>query len=219
MTVLGVGSFVFGERTDAIVCYPDDHASDDLVEDAYRRTVLPLALQALGSEILHASAVSGPKGVLALCAVSGTGKSTLAYALSKRGFPLWSDDAVQFQIGEAGTQAVPLPFALRLKEPSVAFFGDVEAPLVTDVASMALAAIFVLERGSELELARLSSLDAFPAVLTHAYYFDLDDAERKREMMNAYLQLVSRVPVFRLILPEGLERIAEVVDTVREAAA
>jgi hypothetical protein len=218
MTVLGVGSFVFGEPSEPIVCYPDSAATDELVADAYRRTVLPLALQALGSEILHASAVSGPKGVLALCAVSGTGKSTLAYALSTQGFPLWSDDAVQFKIRDGGADALPLPFALRLKEPSVAFFGDVEPPTVKEASTMALAAIYVLERGAELELTRLSSVDAFPAVLTHAYYFDLDDADRKREMMNAYLQLVSRVPVFRLVLPEGLPRIEEVVDAIREAA-
>jgi hypothetical protein len=219
MTVVGAGSFVFGDRTEPIVGYPSDEATDELVEDAYRRTVLPLALQALGSEILHASAVSSPNGVLALCAVSGTGKSTLAYALSKRGFPLWSDDAVQFTIDDARTVALPLPFALRLKKPSVEFFGDVEQPTVIGASAMPLAAIYVLERGVELELTRLSSTDAFPAVLAHAYYFDLDDADRKRDMMNRYLQLVTRVPTFRLVLPEGLDHIDEVVAAVSESAA
>jgi hypothetical protein len=132
---------------------------------------------------------------------------------------LWSDDAVQFAIEEDRAEALPLPFALRLKKQSVEFFGDVEQPSATDVSAMPLAAIYVLERGADLELTRLSSADAFPAVLAHAYYFDLDDADRKRDMMHRYLQLVSRVPALRLVLPEGLDHIDEVVAAVSESAA
>jgi hypothetical protein len=217
MTVIGVGSFVFSEPSQPIVAYPDETAGDDLVEDAYRRTVLPLALQALGSEVLHASAVSAPNGVLALCAVSGTGKSTLASALSRAGFSLWADDAVQFTSNQDHVGAIPLPFALRLKGESVGLFGDVEPPVQTDFSPVPLAAIYVLGRGNEIELTAIESVDAFPAVLTHAYCFDLDDAVRKRIMMDSYLKLVSRVPVFRLVIPEGLQHIGKVVAAIQEA--
>jgi hypothetical protein len=215
MTVLGVGSFVFAGRTGPIVGYPSDGATDELVEDAYRRTVLPLALQAVGSEILHASAVSTPAGTIALCAVSGTGKSTLAYALSRNGFPLWSDDAVQFRVDKGRVVAIPLPFALRLKAESIAFFGTVEPQRVHEVPPAPLAAIYVLERGDELNLEQMATVDAFPAVLTHAYCFELEDAGRKREMMEAYLQLVSSVPIVRLVVPQGLEHLDKVVHAIR----
>jgi hypothetical protein len=216
VTVPGVGSFVFRQLSDPIVGYPDQGVSDRLVEDAHRRTILPLALQALGREVLHASAVLAPSGVLALCAVSGTGKSTTAAAIGRRGLPLWADDAVQFSITGSTVEAIPLPFVLRLKDnPSLP--SEVYAP-----PAAPLAAVFILERddsGSDVSITRLEAVDAFPAVLTHAYCFDLDDAERKRRMMDSYLALVTRVPVFRVASPTGLEHVAGVVDRILDAHA
>src|SRR5438045_2629057 len=89
-------------------------ADPDLIRDAFERNVLPMAIQALGGEALHASGVVGSSGVVAFCGESGTGKSTLACALSARGYRLWADDAVAFEPGDGGLVAVPLPFQLRL---------------------------------------------------------------------------------------------------------
>jgi hypothetical protein len=217
MTVLGVGSFVFAGLDTAVVGYPDSGAPDELVEDAYRRTVLPLALQALGREVLHASAVLGPDGVIALCAVSGTGKSTIAYALSQRGYHLWSDDAVQFSIEGAGVEAIPLPFTLRLKHDSAEFFGSVEPMSVAQSSPDRLDAIYVLERAPAETVRQLDPVDAFPAVLTHAYCFDLGDTERKRRMMDMYLRLAVQVPTFHVGVPKGLDHVETVVDSIVEA--
>ncbi len=79
-------------------------ASPDSIEDTYRRGVLPLVLQLRGHEVLHASAVSTASGLLVLCGVSGTGKSTFAYGLSRRGYPLWADDAVVLDIEDEDTK-------------------------------------------------------------------------------------------------------------------
>lgn len=43
---------------------------------------------------LHASAITTKRGLSLFCAPSGTGKSTLALQLYKRGYPLFSDDKV-----------------------------------------------------------------------------------------------------------------------------
>jgi hypothetical protein len=218
MTVVGVGSFVFGDSAESVVAHPQPGVDDSLVEDAYRRTVLPLALQASGSEVLHASAVLTPPGVIALCAVSGTGKSTLAYALDVRGYPLWADDAVQFKVGSEQVDALPVPFTLRLKGEAATKFGALPAGVQHSDAAP-LAGVFVLERGSGATVTRLSSGDAFAAVLTHAYCFDLNDAERKRAMTDAYLRLCALVPVFHATLPDGLERLDESVDAILSTVA
>jgi hypothetical protein len=217
MTIPRVGSFLFGELTAPVVAYPDSQASDDLVEDAYRRTVLPLGLQALGREVLHASAVLTRNGVLALCAVSGIGKSTTAYAISRRGYQLWADDAVQFSIGGDDVEAIPLPFTLRLKGPSSLPGRQTEG--VHQPPAAPLAAICVLDRvaGDDVTVSTLDAVDAFPAVLTHAYCFDLGNGERKRRMMDSYLALVVRVPVFRVSFPAGLEHLERVADSILQA--
>jgi hypothetical protein len=225
MLLPGVGAFVFANDTDAVEAFPEDAASDALVEDSFRRIVLPMALQARGRQVLHASGVLGPKGVVALCAVSETGKSTLAFGLGSRGFQPWADDAVAFELTDDGVVALPLPFTLRLRPESAAFFGRDEPdvagePTLGEPAQ--LAAICVVERlpsadGVPIEIEPLDSVDAFPAVLTHAYCFSLEDDDRKRGLVQEYLELVTRVPVLRVRLREGLERLPKVLDAIAAA--
>jgi hypothetical protein len=219
MQVPGVGAFFFGPDSQPIVAYPEDGVGEGLLRDAFERMVLPMALQALGREVLHASGVVGPRGVLALCAVSGTGKSTLAYGLSRRGHPLWADDAVAFDLGEDSVVTGALPFALQLREPSAAHFAarGEAAPeaSVSTLDSARLDAVCVVERVSEPErqgVVRLDPTDAFPAVLSHGYCFTLEDVGRKERMMSTYLELVEVVPVFWLAIGSALEGLDRTLD-------
>ena len=105
----GIGSYRV-EPDGAVLAVPEPKASYALVLDAYRRTVLPQALQFFGREVLHASAVVGPNGVVGFCAYSQTGKSTLAFALAQRGYRPWADDALAFETrrGDLGGTCAPL---------------------------------------------------------------------------------------------------------------
>jgi hypothetical protein len=223
MLLPGVGSFWFSDQDERVEAFLDEAVSDLLAEDAFRRIVLPMALQARGQEVLHASGVLGPSGVIALCAVSETGKSTLAYGLAARGHALWADDAVAFVLGDR-VEAVPLPFTLRLRPQSAAYFDEEGSPELQLGDDAEVAAICVLERlpgseGEPVEIQRLDPVDAFPAVLAHAYSFSLENAARKRAMMDAYLELVTRVPVLRVRLREGLDRLPAILDALEAAVA
>jgi hypothetical protein len=217
--VPGVASFAIeaGERVRAV---PEPPATSELVLDVFGRTVLPIALQAGGRELLHASAVRLAQGVVAFSAVSETGKSTFAYGLGQRGHPVWADDAVCFDTAGPGTLAVPLPFAVRLRPGSAEFFEDRgEARSFDDGGREAvpLAALFVLERlgaGEGVECTRLSSAEAFPAALAHAYYLNTDDRERTSRMVAEYMELVVSVPVFKLAFEPGLDRLPTLFDLV-----
>jgi len=85
MHLPGLATFRFDSQSCNVTAFVDSPDCPDSVLDAFRRAVLPMALQARGLEVLHASAVRTPRGVLALCAVAETGKSTLACGLSQRG--------------------------------------------------------------------------------------------------------------------------------------
>ena len=192
------------------------------IRDAHRRLVLPLALQILGQEVLHASAVAVEAGAVAFCASSGTGKSTVAYSLARRGHPPCADDAVAIEFGRRGPELLPLPFALKLRPASAAYYGENAGPLeVQDpVDSRPLAAICVLQREDEGNgVRRLDRAQAFPAVLAHAYSFGLDDERRRRRMMEHYLRLASEVPVFRVDLASGLSTLAGTLDQIQAAVA
>ena len=230
----GVGSFRFGAALPDVLAVPEPSATREQVVDAYYRTVLPFALQARGLEALHASAVRMGNGVVALCAVKETGKSTIAYALSRRGHPLWADDAVVFAASPdgAGVDAFAVPFAIRLRPASARFFGrdgaaaaagerDGATPL--ELAPAPFAALCVLERAAELpadapvEVHRLASAAAFTAALTHAYCFTLRDPRWKERTVAHYLDLVRRIPVFQVRFRAGLDTLPAIMDAIEQA--
>jgi hypothetical protein len=207
------------------VAAPPEVAEAEL-EDAFRRCVLPMALSTRGCQVLHAGAVLGPEGVVALCARSQTGKSTLSRALAGRpGRALWGDDAVAFSTAGDGVEALPLPFALSLRPASAAHFaGSADAPLAAADAPAPLAAVLVLARadgdGEPVAAARrIPPAEAFAAVLEHAYCFDLEGAPRRRDTAEQYLDLVDRVPVFELRFRTGLQHLEAILDEVERAIA
>jgi hypothetical protein len=69
--------------------------------------VIPAIAVLRGAEGLHAAALDSPDGVVAIMAPSGTGKSTLAAALIRRGWNLFADD--QLTLTRDGGQVSALP--------------------------------------------------------------------------------------------------------------
>jgi serine kinase of HPr protein (carbohydrate metabolism regulator) len=223
LSLPSVGRFRFGAVDGDAFVIPDPGVDHEIVVDVYRRCVLPLALHAHGAEVLHASGVVIAGRAVALCAQAHTGKSTLAFAVSRRGHAVWADDAVAFEINGSGAVAVAQPFYLRLRPPARAFFGSAVA---TNSAAhevpdrLPLGAVVILERvDHDVELQRLRPAEALDAALDHAYSYDLADPARKRRMIETYTQLVASTPTWRLRFRPGFEEIDEVVDAVEEAFA
>jgi hypothetical protein len=240
MHVPGIGSFRFGTSDGEAVVLPEPATppvSLSVIEDTYRRTVLPMALHAHGEEAIHASAVLLGDGVVAFCGRSQTGKSTVAYGLHRRGYRVWADDTLVFDASADMVEAVPHPHRLRIRAEAAEYF-DLQELKRRDTSSWTaleqaqadpapLECIFLLERearaGMQLETARLAPAEALAGLLEHAYWFRLDDAERRRGMIAKYLALASQVPVFRMRfraaldqLPEMLDRAESLVCTVAE---
>lgn len=228
MVLPGLARFSFDERAAVVRALADPSVDEGTVRDAFYRCVLPMALHVAGAEALHASAVRAAAGVVALCAVSETGKSTLAYGLSQRGYDLWADDVVVFDTEADPPAAFPTPFRLRLHSASAAMLGQatggdgVGQALAMRRDPAPLAAIYVLERdsaGPPLVIEPLSPVHAFSALLSHAYCYSLRDRERKRRMLGHYLELTQRVPVCRLRFQPGLERLPALLDRLERLIA
>ncbi len=212
-----------------VIAIPVPPVRPELIWDTFYRSVLPLALQARGREALHASAVLAPAGVVGFCAVSQTGKSTLACGLSRRGYPLWSDDALAFEPAGDAVMALPLPFSLSLRPASAAHFGlagseQPDGPTQSGFTAHAhprpLLALGVLARLPDepgcplVEVVRLPSVRAFSAVLPHAYCFALDEPQQTRTMLRHYLHLAAAVPVFDVRFRPGLDHFERVLDEI-----
>jgi hypothetical protein len=205
---------------------PDAAAASEAVLDAYYGTALPLAIQASrGLEVLHGSAVLLPSGrrVAAFCGRTQSGKSTIAYGLAQRGFSQWADDALSFRIDSTGAATtVGLPFALKLRARSSAYFGLSSEPFEVveefQWQEARLAAIFLLEPKGNADpewgpiMERLASAEGLRALLPNAFRFQPQARRRRERTMAAYLDLVASVPIVAAHYPDDLDRLPELLD-------
>jgi hypothetical protein len=231
MDLVATAKFRFDPRNREVTAFSIPDVSPALVHDAYCHAALPVALHFFGCEVLHASAVRTERGVVAFCAFSETGKSTIAGALGARGYPLWADDAVAIDSDDTGHGGTPiqtllLPFNLRLRPPSAQYLGEVdgraaESQAECEFTTSPLAALCVLERSRELqrdvEIRRLSLSETFVALLPHAFCFSLNDQTRKRAMLKFYLNLAARTPTFSVSFAPGFERLPAILDAIEAA--
>jgi hypothetical protein len=224
----GLASYRFNTCTRETVAVPEPPPQLARVREVYWRCVMPMALHVHGLEVLHASGVRLQQGVLGLCAVSGTGKSTLAYALTRRGHTPWTDDALALAPTESSVETIPLPFNIYLRPASAQHFGT--APVVPALPvgtadpprePVPLIAVCVLSRtadaGAPVEIVRLSPLQALSSLLAHAYAFGVPGPERRRVMLQTYFHLAARVPIFDVRFAPGLERLEAVLDGIEHA--
>lgn len=215
VAVPGVSAFRFDDGG-SVLAVPDG-AERAEIEDVWVRSVLPLVVQARGTQVLHASAVRGRSGVVALCGTSTAGKSTLAAGLMRRGRAIVADDALAFDVDDGEAVASTLPFLLRLRPDSAASLG---LPAVAAEGQggdvLPLEAIVLLEphddeRAPVLEC--VAAAEACGALMPHAYCFSLEDG--KEALVEAYLALARLVPAWRLTFPRRLERLDEAVDVLQ----
>jgi hypothetical protein len=222
-----IGTFHFSAGSQHVIATPAPEASIPSVEHAFRSVALPLVLHISGFEALHGSAVTAAGGVVAFCALSGTGKSTLAYGLGQRGYSLWGDDAVVFETRpEGGVVAHAIPFTAGLRGEALAFFDASNGsakPLAAPGSPQHLRAVLLLERteggNGALEIVRLSPGDALAALVPHAHGFNLGDYARKRRTLQTYLALAAQVPVIEVGFRPGFERFPKVLDEVESVIA
>jgi hypothetical protein len=219
----GLAAFRFGSGSNEVTAIAFAPVREEAIRDSYRRAVLPFALQALGLEVVHASGILTAAGVVGLCAVSGTGKSTVAYGLSQRGYPLWADDAVAFETSGSGVRTLRLPFKMRLQPDATSSFGVEDQAVelaATGSDGVPLVALGVLERDSDqpdgVMIGCLRPSSAFRTLLVHAYCFSLLDVERKRRMMERYLALSAHLPVFEIRFRPGLQKLPGMLDRIEE---
>jgi hypothetical protein len=221
---MGVATFSLGPGARSVRAVPYPNVGVGRVRETYARSIAPLAWQAFSGEALHASAVVIDGAAVVCCASSGTGKTTLAWAMTRRGHPLLADDAVLLAASDAAVVAFALPHAARLRQASAVFFGlaDPGQAARAEMATHSLqpkpvGAFFVLERSPHQRgsaAARLDGAVAVRALLEHAHCLDPTDPAVRRRAVSCYLACISSAPVWRLQLPSTLDGLPSCLDLV-----
>jgi hypothetical protein len=229
LSVPEIGNFRFRPGSNVVTAYATPGASPGDVRDAYHGDVLPVVVQiVLGAQSIHASAVVTPGDrIVAFCGTSEAGKTTIAVGLNRRGHALWADDVVAFDARSDRLTALRLPFDVNLRESSAAYFDSLTENATVrangrppEWTQSPLAAFFVLDPLEEPLLdylvQPLSASEAFIALLTQSFRFKPQTREEKRRMMQDYLELVTKLPVFRVQFREGFDILPKVLDQIEE---
>jgi hypothetical protein len=215
--------FEFTCESETVLAYADPLASDQAVRHSFYSAALPLIVWACDDlEAFHASGVRTPTGVIALCGPSESGKSTLAHALTTRGYEQFAEDAVAYD-ARTGVQAHPLPFTASLRQPSREYFSRLSSDPPPEVgvrlaeSGATTFASVVLLNPVDLgrpKLEQQTPTDALLSLLPNAHRFKGCSRERERRMHSAYLTLVAETPVFRLSYARRFDELGEVLDCI-----
>ncbi len=224
--LVGLARYALRDGYQVASAWPEPGRLPGPVTDGYHRLAAPLLMTYRGAQHLHASAVVTSVGVVALCATSGTGKSTTAAALERHGFSLWADDAVVFATGTESESplSVRLPTALRLDETASQLIATLSAPGMAPGRAVTgdllpLAGVILLERGDagETTTASLSSGVALAGLLRHALCFTPRQPSTQRRLAEDYLSVVASVPVLRVTFGPDRERFKALISELLAA--
>jgi hypothetical protein len=186
--------------------------------------VLPLVLNLLGRDVLHATAVLTPFGVCAFIGPAGAGKSTLAASFAASGYLPFCDDCMVVQLRDE-ILAYPGYPGLRLWDDSADALTDSssERDPVAHYTSKSrlfgereyhprkphpLIAIYRVERRAEGALPLkepyiepLEGRAAFMELVAANFVLDITDRATLARHFRFVQQLIARVPIRRIRLP------------------
>ncbi len=178
--------------------------------------VLPLASVLQGLDVVHASAITLDRGVVAFVGPSGAGKTTVAARLLARGAGLVTDDALALEVSGGEVIAHPGPsfLAMTPTDPALsdgppAWIGRRRgvsdkphfAPPVSDRA-LPLSGVYHLEPRSAFQIAAAAH-DAVPRMLGYATAPYVLTPDRLLGHLEVATMVTSSVPQFSLTLPDG----------------
>ena len=219
----GLGVFGFAAGSNEVQVWPEHDAPQADILETFSRRLQPVILQALGWQSLHAAAAVGLSGVIAFCGRAGSGKSTLGFALQQAGYQHLADDALVLRLDQDRVSACPIPFAPRLRPTSQNYLGyageNQPPPVEAQSGELPLSAVFLLRQAANIEESRLSLLpqaQAFSELLAHAHCYDARDPQQLQRLVDDYLAIVARVPVFTLQYRPGLQQLPQLIEMVVE---
>lgn len=234
-----IADFHLNLENRSIECRPVVDVPDSTLGHIFLNQIMPIVLSATGDRfVLHASAVSIQKRAVAFLGLTGQGKSTLAGAFCRAGFPLVTDDFLVLQEGKLGVSALPTYGGLRLWDdvvpavagvganaPNVAHFTDKKRIALRDfqlpfcTEALPLDRIYLLESvsteiDSSVTVAPIAPRDAVVEFTRFSFHLDLTARNTRRIEFARAARLANTTACFRLTYPRELDQLAAVRQAV-----
>ena len=225
-----------GERVSADWLDAAPPGAGDVAANVLLGPIISYVLRLRGKLALHGSVVDVGSRAVVVLADTGTGKSTVAAAMARRGHAVLSDDVAALAQDESGTWVAHpgyprLRLAPALGEAEKRFVelscGELDGPWRFQDAARPVAALYELRRDPTLAattIAPVTGAARLATLLRHAKPTPLPLApELRRRDLDRLGRLAAAVPTRLLRCPEGLDGMpgicAAVAEDVGAAAA
>ncbi len=176
------------------------------------RIATPFAYLLKGHVLLHASALSTPKGTVLMLATSGIGKSTItASALAFSSSKLAADDMIPIDTAAVPPHAIPIShyIAMRHELFSSEPFVQTRIPILSKTIlkvnpetcqeqPTSLAAFILLAKGNTPKLQKISNSSAIHHILNQQIILSSPPPDFKRRQFHALLNIMSDIPIYKL---------------------
>lgn len=201
-----------------IVVLPEVGVSEEVLRLHLLGSAFGVLLHQRGLCPFHASAVAMAGEAVLFTGQWGAGKSTLAAALHKRGYPLMADDVATLDFAEQGIYVFPAYPHLKLWPAAVESLGVVTATLpkvhpayekrslrptsLFSQTPLPLKSIFLLSQGEEIILQAAPPTEGLFALLSNWYLTRFGEtfatSEERKQLFAACANLVHTVPIYQL---------------------
>lgn len=224
--------FVVDPTGQAVSCHPCEDLTPATRDHIFLNQVMPLVRGLRGEAVFHASAVDLLGAATAFLAASGLGKSTLAAALSIRGHPILTDDALVVRRDGANHIVDP-------SIPNVRLWRDSEDAVIAGPARVSepvsytekralvgsarlrfspvarpLRAAYVLgsQDAGEIEITPVDGAAATIEWVQHSFLMDVYDRDVRARHFVSTTELAGAVPLFHLAYPRRYELLDDVAE-------
>ncbi len=225
--------FILASDARSVTCFPVPGVSRQMIIAVYQNQVMPLLQSHDGDLILHASTVSIGTAAIGFLGKSGRGKSTLAAAFARAGYPFLSDDGLSLELVGGVYMAKPNRPNMRLWADSNGAVLDGDGPgegseryqktfvnsgpsLPFEAQSRPLVVLYILGEGHSEGVTeqRLDPARALLELIKHAFILDVDRNAQVQAQFDQLAKLANAVPCFTLDYPRRYEALPSVIEKV-----
>ena len=202
----------------------------------FQNSIRPIIGNHKGELNLHGSAVAIDNFAVAFLGQSRRGKTTLAGAFSKAGYPYLTEDVLQVRSSEDSFHLVPHRTELRVFPDSASFLagrglsedlGDVKIPFPASDSlpfcqnTLPLSHIFILGEGrcEAVHIAPIGQAEGIRQLLQQSFILDVEDRVRLRSHFWRLGALAAKTPCFELDYPRAYHQLPLVIAAISRFVA
>lgn len=192
-------------------------------------TAFAILMHQQGFLVLHASSIKIFDNAIAFLGDVGQGKSTTAFAFTKKGYKLISDDILPIQINKTSPHVYPGYPRLRLSADFISNTGLDKSNKVQKLPKylvepengfaskpIPLKQIYILEKGNKFGIKNLSQKQALFELINYSYCFpSFSNSEKSLNLLQCN-NIIKNVEVKKLTVENSLDKLSDLVKIIEE---